>query len=79
MVETWAISHPMNARRLLFCPRGVNKPSERAERGLSIDRVIDGVHFGKRWKHYVRNAQQFLKRTGRVYYDGDRWHMTQRV
>ena len=41
----------------------------------SIDRVIDGVHFGKRWKHYVRNAQQFLKRTGRVYYDGDRWHL----
>jgi len=27
----------------------------------SMDRVIDGVHFGKRWKHYVRNAQQFLK------------------
>ena len=45
----------------------------------SIDRVIDGVHFGKRWKHYVRNAQQFLKRTGRVYYDGDRWHLTQGV
>ncbi|MGA2609206.1 MAG: phospholipase D-like domain-containing protein [Terriglobia bacterium] len=45
----------------------------------SIDRVIDGVHFGKRWKHYVRNAQQFLKRTGRVYFDGDRWHLTQGV
>jgi len=45
----------------------------------SIDRVIDGVHFGKRWKHYVRNAQQFLKRTGRVYFDGDRWHLTQVV
>lgn len=45
----------------------------------SIDRVIDGVHFGKRWKHYVRNAQQFLKRTGRVYYDGDRWRLTQKV
>lgn len=30
----------------------------------SIDRVIDGVHFGKRWKHHVRSAQQFLKRTG---------------
>ena len=45
----------------------------------SIDRVIDGVHFGKRWKHYVRTAQQFLKRTGRVYFDGDRWHLTQGV
>jgi hypothetical protein len=27
----------------------------------SIDRVIDGVHFGKKWKHMVRNTQQFLK------------------
>lgn len=40
-----------------------------------IDRVIDGVHFGKRWKHYVRNAQQFLKRQGQIGYDGDRWHL----
>lgn len=41
----------------------------------SIDRVIDGVHFGKRWKHHVRTAQQFLKRTGRILYDGERWHL----
>ncbi len=41
----------------------------------SIDRVIDGVHFGKRWKHYVRNAQQFLKRRGQIRFDGDRWHL----
>jgi phosphatidylserine/phosphatidylglycerophosphate/cardiolipin synthase-like enzyme len=41
----------------------------------SIDRVIGGVHFGKRWKHYVRNAQQFLKRTGRISYDGERWRL----
>lgn len=41
----------------------------------SIDRVIDGVNFGKKWKHYVRNAQQFLKREGRIKYDGDRWHL----
>jgi phosphatidylserine/phosphatidylglycerophosphate/cardiolipin synthase-like enzyme len=40
----------------------------------SIDRVIDGVHFGKRWKHHVRTAQQFLKRNGRIRYDGERWH-----
>ncbi len=32
----------------------------------SIDRVIGGVHFGKRWKHYVRNAQQALKRRGLI-------------
>jgi len=41
----------------------------------SIDRVIDGVHFGKRWKHHVRTAQQFLKRTGRISYDGERWRL----
>lgn len=33
------------------------------------DRVINGVHFGKRWKHNVRNAQQSLKRRGVVVYD----------
>jgi len=41
----------------------------------SIDRVIDGEHFGKRWKHYVRNAQQYLKRHGEIRFDGSRWHM----
>jgi len=32
----------------------------------SIDRVIDGQHFGKLWKHQVRNAIEFLKRRGRI-------------
>jgi len=27
----------------------------------SIDRVINGQHFGKKWKHHVRRAQEFLK------------------
>ena len=27
----------------------------------SIDRVINGQHFGKEWKHHVRAAQEFLK------------------
>ena len=39
----------------------------------SIDRVIDGVHFGKKWKHYVRNAQQSLKEQGLIDFDGTRW------
>lgn len=39
----------------------------------STDRVIDGVHFGKKWKHYVRNAQQYLKRHGEIRFDGARW------
>jgi phosphatidylserine/phosphatidylglycerophosphate/cardiolipin synthase-like enzyme len=41
----------------------------------TIDRVIDGVHFGKRWKHHMRNAQVFLRRAGRIYTDGERWHL----
>src|SRR5215210_8537571 len=32
------------------------------------DRVIDGRHFGKLWKHHVRTAQQHLKRTGAIDY-----------
>lgn len=44
----------------------------------AIDRVIGGVHFGKRWKHYVRNVQQFLKRTGRIGFDGERWRLVTR-
>ena len=35
----------------------------------AVERVINGVRFGKRWKHMVRNAQQYLKRTGQVVYD----------
>lgn len=38
----------------------------------SIDRVIDGVSFGLRWKHMVRNAQQYLKRQGTI---DDRWSL----
>lgn len=30
----------------------------------SIDRVINGQHFGKKWKHLVRDAQQSLKKRG---------------
>ena len=39
----------------------------------SIDRVIGDVHFGKRWKHYVRNAQQALKRQGLIALDQGQW------
>lgn len=38
----------------------------------TLDRVIDGQHFGKLWKHQVRNAQQHLRRRGSVDYDADR-------
>jgi hypothetical protein len=37
----------------------------------TVDRVIDGKHFGKKWKHAVRTAQQQLKKAGQVaYHDG---------
>ncbi|HUE72334.1 MAG TPA: phospholipase D-like domain-containing protein [Pirellulaceae bacterium] len=39
----------------------------------AIDRVIDGRHFGKRWKHWVRSAQQRLTRDGRVKLIGGKW------
>jgi phosphatidylserine/phosphatidylglycerophosphate/cardiolipin synthase-like enzyme len=43
----------------------------------SIDRVIDGVHFGKRWKHFVRMAQNHLKSKGLIGLDGRRWYRIQ--
>ncbi|MEM3396887.1 MAG: phospholipase D-like domain-containing protein [Thermoplasmata archaeon] len=41
----------------------------------SVDRVINGQHFGKKWKHQVRSAQQFLKRKGRIYLEGGKWYL----
>lgn len=40
-----------------------------------VDRVIDGQHFGKKWKHAVRTAQQQLKKAGAVVLVDDRWHL----
>jgi hypothetical protein len=40
-----------------------------------IDRVIDGVNFGKKWKHHVRTAQQALKRAHKIEFDGEKWHL----
>jgi hypothetical protein len=42
----------------------------------SVDRVIDGERFGKKWKHLVRTAQQILKREGLVEFDGTFWRLT---
>jgi len=43
----------------------------------SIDRVIKDVHFGKKWKHYVRNAQQYLKQRSVIGFDGTKWYLIQ--
>jgi hypothetical protein len=39
----------------------------------SVDRIIDGKHFDKKWKHAVRSAQQQLKQRNLVIYDGEAW------
>ena len=41
----------------------------------TIDRVINGVHFGKRWKHMVRNAQQALKARRVIEYREGKWSL----
>ena len=41
----------------------------------SIDRVINGVSFGRRWKHMVRNAQLNLRRRGLIQRNGQHWSL----
>jgi phosphatidylserine/phosphatidylglycerophosphate/cardiolipin synthase-like enzyme len=41
----------------------------------SVDRVIDGKRFGKKWKHAVRTAQQQLKKRGVVRYEDHLWRL----
>lgn len=42
----------------------------------SVDRVIDGKRFGKKWKHAVRTAQQQLKKQGLIELRDGRWMPT---
>lgn len=41
----------------------------------SRDLVINGQHFGKKWKHVVRTAQVFLRRKGVIKLIGKEWHV----
>ncbi len=41
----------------------------------SMDRVINGQRFGKKWKHLVRNAQQYLKARGIIYLRDGKWRL----
>ena len=45
----------------------------------SVDRVINGVHFGKRWKHWVRSAQQALKTEGKITNKGETWYSSNMI
>ncbi len=42
----------------------------------SIDRVINGQHFGKKWKQSVRNAQVSLKKKGLIMRKNNKWYLT---
>lgn len=39
----------------------------------SVDRIIDGENYGKKWKHAVRTAQQNLKKKGEIAYANGVW------
>jgi PLD-like domain len=41
----------------------------------TIDRVIAGQHFGKKWKHAVRTAQGHLKAADRIELIGRKWQL----
>ena len=42
----------------------------------SVHRVINGVSFGRRWKHQVRIAQLQLRRNGTIVNEGKIWRLT---
>jgi hypothetical protein len=42
----------------------------------TIDRVINGIHHGKRWKHLVRAAQKHLKDREMIDRFGKEWRLT---
>jgi phosphatidylserine/phosphatidylglycerophosphate/cardiolipin synthase-like enzyme len=39
----------------------------------TVDRVINGRHFGKQWKHAVRTAQSHLKQAGSIQLVAGKW------
>jgi hypothetical protein len=45
----------------------------------SVDRVIDGEHYGKKWKHAVRSAQQHLKEEGAIQLTDGMWSMSEKA
>ena len=43
----------------------------------NADRVINGIHYGKRWKHLVRAAQEHLKDRKMIERFEGKWHFIQ--
>ncbi|HMO86705.1 MAG TPA: phospholipase D-like domain-containing protein [Lacipirellulaceae bacterium] len=42
----------------------------------AVDRVIDGRHYGKKWKHAVRSAQQHLRAASAIRLRGGVWELS---
>lgn len=42
----------------------------------SVDRVVEGENYGKRWKHRVRAAQSTLKQRGDIELEDGKWRLT---
>jgi len=43
----------------------------------SVDRIVEGENYGKRWKHRVRAAQSTLKQRGDIELADGRWKLTE--
>jgi len=43
----------------------------------SVDRIVEGENYGKRWKHRVRAAQSTLKQRGDVELENGKWKLTE--
>jgi hypothetical protein len=41
----------------------------------TVDRVINGQRFGKKWKHAVRRAQYHLKQKGEIVLHDSKWSL----
>lgn len=42
----------------------------------NVDRVIDGVHYGMKWKHWARSAQSSLKSRGTIVRVDGKWQLS---
>jgi hypothetical protein len=79
-------AHAIFAEAILYLLRDHPLSTEQIHEGIrrihpdlcddSLDRVIDGRHFGKLWKHAVRTAQVFLRRRGDIRLQNGKWGLS---
>ena len=80
-------THAIFARTILYLLRNSSLTTRQIHSSIesihpdlcddSIDRVINGVNFGLKWKHTARSAQVFLRRKGLIDLDGRKWSLVQ--